>query len=218
MKRRGLFITVEGVEGVGKSTNIAFLQDYLASRGVDLVLTREPGGTPMGEKIRDFLLNGQPDDMDGLTELLLIFAARAQHISALIEPALAAGKWVLSDRFTDATYAYQGAGRGLAIEDIRRLEDLVQKGMKPDYTLLLDADVATGLSRVARRGEPDRIERERADFFERVRGQYLELAESGSGRYRVIDASKSLDAVQRQLEKIARELLACWNVRSREAP
>ena len=148
-----------------------------------------------------------------MTELLLMFAARAQHIASLIEPALAAGKWVLCDRFTDATYAYQSGGRGLPVAHVQQLEELAQGELRPDYTILLDAPVSTGMARARGRGELDRFEQEQVEFFERVRATYLRLAEQSSGRYRLIDASQSLDGVQAQLDKLCRELLACWEVR-----
>lgn len=213
---RGLFITVEGGEGVGKSTNIGFLEKKLVSQGVELVLTREPGGTPMAEKIRELLLQVSDEQLTETTELLLMFAARAQHIQQLIEPALAAGKWVLCDRFTDATYAYQSGGRGIDTNKIRQLEQLVQGELRPDYTLLLDAPVDIGMARAGARGELDRFELEEIEFFKRVRSTYLQLAQESSGRYRVIDASGSLEEVQVQLDKVCRELLGCWGVRHEE--
>jgi dTMP kinase len=207
MSSRGLFITVEGGEGVGKSTNMAFVEDYLSRRGVDLVVTREPGGTRLGEDIRELLLQVRDESVSPMTELLLIFAARAQHINERIEPALAAGKWVLCDRFTDATYAYQSGGRGVDMDTVQQLEELVQGGLRPDYTLLLDAPVSVGMARARGRGELDRFEQEALDFFERVRETYLQLARGASGRYRLIDASVSLVAVQRQLTEVCQELL-----------
>ncbi len=213
MQRRGLFITVEGGEGVGKSTNMAFLQTHLAERGVELEVTREPGGTRLGEDIRELLLAPRGEAVDPMSELLMIFAARAQHIRERIEPALAAGKWVLCDRFTDATYAYQSGGRGLDAGAVRTLEQLVQGTLRPDYTLLLDAPVETGMQRALGRGELDRFEQEQVDFFERVRRTYLKLAEQSSGRFHVIDASQPLEAVQEHLLRVCRELLACWDVR-----
>jgi dTMP kinase len=214
---RGLFITVEGGEGVGKSTNIRFLEEQLVSQGVDLVLTREPGGTPMAENIRQLLLQVSDEPLAETSELLLMFAARAQHIQQLIEPALAAGKWVLCDRFTDATYAYQSGGRGIDANKIRQLEQLVQGELRPDYTLLLDAPVDIGMARAGERGELDRFELEEMEFFKRVRNTYLQLAQESSGRYRVIDASGSLDEVQAQMDKVCRELLGCWGVRHEES-
>lgn len=215
MSARGLFITVEGGEGVGKSTNMEFLGTHLVEHGVELEVTREPGGTALGEDIRTLLLEPRNEPVDAMSELLLIFAARAQHISERIEPALAAGRWVLCDRFTDATYAYQSGGRGLDAAAIRVLENLVQGQLRPDYTLLLDAPVSTGLARLQDRGELDRFEQERVEFFEKVRRTYLQLAEESAGRYRVIDASQPLESVQGQLLKVCRELLACWSVRHR---
>lgn len=213
MSARGLFITVEGGEGVGKSTNIAFLEKQLVGRGVDLVVTREPGGSSLGERVRQLLLAVDEEAIDAMAELLLVFAARAQHISTLIEPTLAAGKWVLCDRFTDATYAYQCGGRGIDRASVSALEQLVQGELRPDCTLLLDAPVSTGMARAQGRGELDRFEREELAFFERVRATYLELAQTSSGRYRIIDASQPLEAVQQQLLKVCDELTACWGVR-----
>ena len=206
---------MEGGEGVGKSTNMAFLEDFLRRNGVELVVTREPGGTRLGEDIRQLLLEVRDEEVSPQTELLLMFAARAQHIKERIEPALAAGKWVLCDRFTDATYAYQCGGRGVAVETVRTLETLVQGALRPDCTLLLDVNVSTGMARASERGELDRFEREAIDFFERVRAMYLHLAQESSGRYRIIDASVPLEQVQEQLLKVCRELLSCWGVRHR---
>jgi dTMP kinase len=213
MSTRGLFITMEGGEGVGKSTNIAFLQQQLRERGVDLLVTREPGGSKLGESLRQLLLDVRDEAVDPMAELLMMFAARAQHISLRIEPALAAGHWVLCDRFTDATYAYQCGGRGIARSAVATLEELVQAELRPDCTLLLDAPVNTGMARARERGELDRFEQEELVFFERVRATYLDLAQSSSGRYRVIDASASLEAVQQQLLKICNELTDYWGVR-----
>jgi dTMP kinase len=213
MSTRGLFITLEGGEGVGKSTNIAFLEQQLRERGVDLLVTREPGGSKLGESLRQLLLDVRDEAVDPMAELLMMFAARAQHISLRIEPALAAGHWVLCDRFTDATYAYQCGGRGIARSAVATLEELVQAELRPDCTLLLDAPVNTGMARARERGELDRFEQEELVFFERVRATYLDLAQSSSGRYRVIDASASLEAVQQQLLKICNELTDYWGVR-----
>jgi len=213
MESRGLFITVEGGEGVGKSTNMAFLREHLAGLGIDLVMTREPGGTALGEDVRELLLRPREENVAPGAELLLIFAARAQHLAQVIEPALAQGKWVLCDRFTDATYAYQGGGRQLPAGLIRELEQLVQGELRPDYTLLLDAPVDVGLSRARDRGDLDRFEQEQQAFFERVRNTYLQLARESSGRYRVIDASRPLAEVEQQLEQVCRELSECWGVR-----
>ena len=207
MGKRGLFITVEGGEGVGKSTNIDFISAQLRDSDIDLLVTREPGGTALGESLRGLLLDVRDEPVSAMAELLLIFAARAQHLSEVIEPALAKGQWVLCDRFTDATYAYQSGGRGLDPAHIRSLETLVQDGLRPDCTLLLDAPVGVGMERARGRGELDRFEQEEADFFERVRATYLQLAAEGSGRYRLIDASRPLAAVQEELSRVVRDLL-----------
>ncbi|MFK8048842.1 MAG: dTMP kinase [Halioglobus sp.] len=213
MVSRGLFITVEGGEGVGKSTNIAFLEEHLKSHGVDLVVTREPGGTPLAESIRDLLLQIDTESISDTTELLLMFAARAQHIQEVIEPALASGRWVLCDRFTDATYAYQSGGRRIDSRKVQQLEQLVQGELRPDYTLLFDAPVHIGMARARGRGELDRFEQEQLDFFERVRRTYLKLAQESSGRFRVVDANQELAEVQVQLNEVCKELLTCWSVR-----
>ena len=191
------FITLEGGEGVGKTTNLDFIEHYLRSRGIDVLRTREPGGTPMGEGVRDLLL--QSGTMDRWAELLLVFAARAQHISEVIRPALAAGQWVLSDRFTDASHAYQGGGRGLDPAVIEQLETWVQQGLQPDLTLLLDAPVELGMARARRRGQTDRFEAERLDFFKNVRAAYLARAERFPERIRRVDASGSLAEVQARI-------------------
>lgn len=194
--RVGRFITLEGGEGVGKSTNLAFIHDQLIARGYTVVLTREPGGTPLAEKLRTLLLEKSAEAMCDLTELLLIFAARAQHLEQVIQPALSRGDWVLCDRFTDATYAYQGYGRGMDKGLIAQLEQLVHPALCPDLTLLLDIDIDVGLARARERGELDRIESEQRQFFEAVRRGYLSLAEQDPQRFAVIDASPRLDQVQ----------------------
>ena len=204
---RGMFITVEGIEGVGKTTNMEYLQQTITAAGRDLVVTREPGGTPLGEAIRGLLLDPQYKGMDPDCELQLMFAARAEHLDKVIRPAIEAGRWVLCDRFTDATYAYQGGGRGLDTGKIAALEQLVQGDFRPDLTLLLDVPVEVGLARAGNRSAPDRFEQEKVDFFERVRQAYLDMAASHDGRYRVIDASRSLDRVQEQLAEVLREFL-----------
>lgn len=213
MSARGLFVTVEGGEGVGKSTNLVFLKNYLSNNGIEVVITREPGGTHLGEEIRELLLQVRREQVDAMAELLLIFAARAQHIRELIEPALAAGKWVLCDRFTDATYAYQCGGRGVELKTVGRLEELVQGNLRPDYTVLLDVAVEIGMDRARGRGDLDRFEQETLDFFERVRSSYLEQAKNSNGRYRLIDAGRSLDEVQRELLEFGKELLSGWILR-----
>lgn len=208
MGGRGLFINLEGGEGVGKSTNLAFLENFLRGNGVDVVITREPGGTRLGEDIRDLLLQPREEPVNPTAELLLIFAARAQHIAELIAPALAAGKWVLSDRFTDATYAYQCGGRGVKRDTVAELEALVQGSLRPDFTVLLDAPVSVGMRRAHDRGTLDRFEQETLAFFERVRSAYLQQAKVHCDRYRVIDAHQSLDKVQQELASVGAELLS----------
>jgi len=197
--KRGLFITVEGGEGVGKSTNVAFIAELLRGAGRDLILTREPGGTELAEAIRKLLLEPRQEPIAEMTELLLMFAARAQHLATIIQPALAAGQWVLCDRFTDATYAYQGGGRGLDVQVIAALEGLVQGALRPHLTLLLDAPVSVGQARASARSAPDRFEQEQQIFFERVRQAYLARAHAEPQRFRIIDAGRSLSEVQTQL-------------------
>jgi dTMP kinase len=204
---RGMFITVEGIEGVGKTTNMQYLQQTITAAGRELVVTREPGGTPLGEAIRGLLLDPQYKGMDPDCELQLMFAARAEHLDKVIRPAIEAGRWVLCDRFTDATYAYQGGGRGLDTGKIAALEQLVQGDFRPDLTLLLDVPVEVGLARAGNRSAPDRFEQEQVEFFERVRQAYLEMATRHDGRYRVIDAGQTLEAVQRQLGDVMRVML-----------
>ena len=196
--------------GVGKSTNIDCLVSVLRENGVQPVVTREPGGTKLGEDIRESLLRVRGESVQPMAELLLIFAARAQHIHEVIEPALAAGRWVVCDRFTDATYAYQSGGRGVAATTVSRLETLVQGGLRPNFTLLLDAPVEVGMARACGRGELDRIEREEVAFFERVRTSYLEQAQADSERYSVINAAADLAAVQQQVRMCGEEFLKHW--------
>jgi dTMP kinase len=200
----GRFITIEGIEGVGKSTNIAHIRGLIEAAGIDVVITREPGGTPLGEAIRGLLLDPRYTGMSPECELQLVFAARAEHLDKVIWPALGHGQWVLCDRFTDATYAYQGGGRGIAAEKIARLEQWVQDDFRPDLTVLLDVPVAIGLARAGKRGALDRFEQEQIGFFERVRQAYLDLAARHDGRYRVIDATLPLTRVQRQLDEVLR--------------
>lgn len=189
------FITLEGIEGAGKTTCLRQVAHIIQARGIELLQTREPGGTALGENLRDLLLGHRHDGMADDTELLLMFAARAEHLHARIEPALAAGSWVLCDRFTDATYAYQGYGRGIALDRIRTLEQWVQGARRPDLTILLDVPAETGLTRAGRRSAPDRFERQEGEFFERVRRGYLSLAEAEPTRFRVIDAAQPLESV-----------------------
>lgn len=196
---RGRFITFEGGEGVGKSTNLAFARDFLRERGLTVVLTREPGGTALAEQIRQLLLQPAEERVSDLAELLLVFAARAQHLEEVIRPALARGDWVLCDRFTDATFAYQGYGRGLGRERIEQLQALVHPDLQPDLTILLDIDIAEGLARARERGDLDRIELEQASFFEAVRRGYLELAKQEPHRFAIVDASPPLATVQQTI-------------------
>lgn len=196
---RAAFITVEGVEGAGKSTCLQLVESRIRAHGHQVLVTREPGGTPLGEAVRELLLGHRHDGMGDDTELLLMFAARAEHLHARIEPALADGRWVLCDRFTDATYAYQGYGRGIDLARIAALEAWVQGGRRPDITLLLDLPVELGLARAARRSTPDRFESQALAFFQRVRAGYLALAEAAPERFRVIDASLDPDAVSAQV-------------------
>ena len=199
---RGKFITIEGSEGVGKTTQIAALRDSLQARGLEVIVTREPGGTPRAERIRELLLTPTEEPMPIACELLLMFAARATHIENLIRPALERGAWVVCDRFTDATYAYQGEGRGVRREEIASLERFVQAELRPDLTLLLDAPIEIGAARAAARdgeGGRDRFEQERREFFERVRASYLERARSQPGRIAVIDATADRESVQQAI-------------------
>jgi dTMP kinase len=199
---------VEGIEGAGKSTNLDFAQSLIEEAGRTLVRTREPGGTPLGEELRRLLLAHRSGGMDETAELLLMFAARAEHLSRRILPALARREWVLCDRFTDATYAYQGGGRGLDTARIHALEELVQGALRPDLTLLLDLPPDLGLARARGRSTPDRFERETVDFFARVRSRYLALAEAEPQRVRVIDAARPLEQVQDAIRAALQPLLA----------
>ena len=204
---RGKFLSIEGTEGVGKSTNLVFVQNWLQARGIEVVVTREPGGTPLAEEIRNLLLAKRDEPVDETAELLLVFAARAQHIARVIEPALRRGCWVLCDRFTDATYAYQGGGRRLGIDIISQLEILVQRELRPDLTLILDIEVEIGLNRARARGELDRFESETIKFFERVREVYRDRAASAAYRYAVIDAGQDLPKVQADINAALTQLL-----------
>ncbi|MBE9526911.1 MAG: dTMP kinase [Proteobacteria bacterium] len=203
---KGKFITIEGSEGAGKSTNIQYIQDYLQAKNIDFIATREPGGTPIAEKIRDLLLDKKNTSLCEDTELLLMFAARSQHLNELIIPALEAGKWVLSDRFTDATYAYQGGGRGLAKNKISQLEQWVQGDLRPDATILLDIPVELGMERVRNRGETDRFEEEQMSFFKRIRDTYLQLAKDNPQRFHIINTEPAIDEVYQQLKLVLDQL------------
>lgn len=205
---RGRFITVEGIEGAGKSSNLEFIRHRLEEAGREVLFTREPGGTPLGEEIRELLLGHKHVGMADDTELLLMFAARAEHLEQKIRPALEAGIWVLCDRFTDASYAYQGGGRGIDRERIAGLENWVQGELRPDLTLLLDLPVEIGLERAGRRSDPDRFEQEQVHFFERVRNAYLEIAWKEAGRVKVIDASRPLYEVQARIADVLQDYLA----------
>jgi len=197
---RGRFITIEGVEGTGKSTNLALMKTLIKERGFEVLVTREPGGTTIGERVREILLDMAEQKMTPMTELLLIFAARRQHVEQVIEPALASGMWVISDRFTDSSYAYQGGGRLLGEEIIEELESYALGDFSPDLTIVLDLDVATGLTRAIVENDADRFEREEYDFFERVRQAYLDRA-SGD-RYRVIDTTQTIHQVQDEIRQV----------------
>lgn len=197
----GKFITLEGIEGMGKTSNLEYIRSLLEETGEECVVTREPGGTPLGEALRTLLLDHTNDDMNPDAELLMMFAARAEHLKKVILPALHAGKCVLCDRFTEATYAYQGGGRGLDITKIAELEILVQGELRPDLTIILDAPVPIGRSRAGKRSAPDRIEKEKDNFFERVRESYQEMANHYPHRICLIDASQCLEDVQAQIKQ-----------------
>lgn len=203
-----MFITLEGPEGAGKSTNREYLAQRLREQGLRVLLTREPGGTPLAERIRELLLEPSDEPMAADTELLLVFAARAQHLAQVIRPALQRGEVVICDRFTDATYAYQGGGRGLSIERIAQLESFVQGELRPDLTLVFDLPVEIGLQRAVARGRLDRFEQEQRSFFEAVRSSYLQRAADYPQRYRVLDAAQPLEQVQVALDQLLPEILA----------
>ncbi len=205
--KKGKFITLEGGEGVGKTTNLAFIEDILVNQGISVIKTREPGGTPLAEKIRQLLLDETQEKVDPVAELLMMFAARSQHILHVIRPALERGDWVLCDRFTDATYAYQGGGRGIDFNKIAWLENLVQGEIRPDLTILLDADFEVGMKRARQRGKLDRFEQEQQEFFEKIRQAYLQLAQQQPQRFAVIDASQDLASIQRQITQQINSLL-----------
>jgi dTMP kinase len=208
----GKFITIEGTEGVGKTTNIDFIQAWLLEQNIEFLATREPGGTPLAEQIRQLLLTPSDEKICDTAELLLMFAGRAQHLDQVILPSLDAGKWVVCDRFTDATYAYQGTGRGMDSTLIEHLEHLVQGVLRPDLTLILDIPVEIGLKRASDRSAPDRFEQEQVEFFERVRQGYLNTAGKDPQRYAVIDASQSLDGVQFDIKAVLETFLATTKV------
>ena len=204
---RGCFVTLEGSEGAGKSTCMETVRAILSHRGIDVVTTREPGGTALGERLRAILLDPGIEGISADVELLMMFAARAQHIHDVIEPALSRGSWVISDRFTDASYAYQGGGRGLQSHRIAELENWVQGKLRPDLTLLLDTPVELGLERAGNRSQPDRFEAENLAFFDRVRATYLARADSEPQRIRVIATDQTLDEVKSGIEQTLRDFL-----------
>ncbi|HEY9098610.1 MAG TPA: dTMP kinase [Thiobacillus sp.] len=201
----GKFITLDGVDGAGKSTHLSFVADWLRSQGREVVVTREPGGTPLGENLRDLLLHRE---MDADTELLLMFAARQAHLAGLIRPALARGAWVLSDRFTDASYAYQCGGRGIAVERVAALESWVQRGFQPDLTLLFDVPAEVAEARRSAAREADRFEREADSFFNRVRQAYLERARAEPTRIQVLDARQSIVELQAHITRLLQALVS----------
>lgn len=203
----GKFITFEGVEGAGKTTNIEFIANKIRSAGHEILLTREPGGTKLGEAIRELLISKDYPEMHHHTELLLMFAARAEHLNKSIIPALTKGQWVLCDRFTDATYAYQGAGRNIDSADIATLETLVQRDLRPDITFLFDLEAEVGLKRATERGEKDRFEQQHINFFNKVRNKYLEMAKRDNERYIIIEAQHELSTVQNQITEELKKIL-----------
>lgn len=198
----GCFISIEGTEGTGKSTQIKYLCQLLESQGIKVELTREPGGTELAESLRDLLLKPRAEIVSQTTELLLMFAARSQHIENLIRPTLAKGIWVITDRFTDATFAYQGGGRGVKEADIKLLENLVQRELRPDLTLLLDMDANLGLKRAQARSALDRFEQEEIEFFKRVRNCYLQRATAEPKRFALINAENSISNVNQQIKQV----------------
>ena len=204
---KGLFITFEGVEGAGKTTNIQYIAKKIEAAGHEILLSREPGGTQLSEAIRELLISKEFPEMHANTELLLMFAARSEHLNKVILPAIDAGKWVLCDRFTDATYAYQGGGRGVSESTISALENIVQGSFKPDYTFLFDLNAEIGLARARNRGETDRFEQQHIDFFNRVRSKYLAMSESETTRYRIVNAEHDLATVQNQINHLLTEII-----------
>ena len=205
MMARGRFLTFEGIDGAGKSTHVAWVPQWLAQHGVDVVATREPGGTPVGEALRSTLLN-EPMRLD--TEALLMFAARCEHVGAVVEPALEAGRWVVCDRFTDASFAYQGAGRGIAAHRLASLEQWIQPRLEPDCTFLFDLPAQVAAARRAAERTADRFEREDLAFFERVRGGYRARAKAASARFVVLDATEPVDALRSQIEHCLTAMLS----------
>ena len=205
--KKGLFITLEGIEGAGKSTAVDFIEDFLTKEGHDVIKTREPGGTVIGEQIREILLKNENYTLTYDTELLLVFSARAQHIQEVILPALSSGKIILCDRFTDASYAYQGGGRDIDASRINLLEKWVQEDLRPNLTLLFDLDVSIGMQRTKKRSDADRFEREEINFFEKIRTTYLERAKNEPQRFRIINSASSLESVKEQIITILKDFL-----------
>ena len=205
--KKGLFITLEGIEGAGKSTVVDFIEDFLTKEGHDVIKTREPGGTVIGEQIREILLKNENYTLTYDTELLLVFSARAQHIQEVILPALSLGKIILCDRFTDASYAYQGGGRGIDASRINLLEKWVQGDLRPNLTLLFDLDVSIGMQRTKKRSDADRFEQEEINFFEKIRNTYLERAKNEPQRFRIINSALSLENVKEQIVSILKDFL-----------
>ena len=205
--KKGLFITLEGIEGAGKSTVVDFIEDFLTKEGHDVIKTREPGGTVIGEQIREILLKNENYTLTYDTELLLVFSARAQHIQEVILPALSSGKIILCDRFTDASYAYQGGGRGIDASRINLLEKWVQGDLRPNLTLLFDLDVSIGMQRTKKRSDADRFEQEEINFFEKIRNTYLERAKNEPQRFRIINSALSLENVKEQIVTILKDFL-----------
>ena len=205
--KKGLFITLEGIEGAGKSTVVDFIEDFLTKEGHDVIKTREPGGTVIGEQIREILLKNENYTLTYDTELLLVFSARAQHIQEVILPALSSGKTILCDRFTDASYAYQGGGRGIDASRINLLEKWVQGDLRPNLTLLFDLDVSIGMQRTKKRSDADRFEQEEINFFEKIRNTYLERAKNEPQRFRIINSASSLENVKEQIVTILKDYL-----------
>jgi dTMP kinase len=205
--KKSLFITLEGIEGAGKSTAVDFIEDFLTKEGHDVIKTREPGGTVIGEQIREILLKNENYTLTYDTELLLVFSARAQHIQEVILPALSSGKIILCDRFTDASYAYQGGGRGIDASRINLLEKWVQGDLRPNLTLLFDLDVSIGMQRTKKRSDADRFEREEINFFEKIRNTYLERAKNEPQRFRIINSASSLESVKEQIITILKDFL-----------
>lgn len=208
--QRGRFLTLEGGEGAGKSTALSLIKETLEKAGISVLLTREPGGTALGERIRELLIDKTFKGMGAQTELLLFFAARAEHLNQVIRPALAQGQWVISDRFTDASYAYQGGGRGVPRDLILTLESWVVYDTEPDQTYLFDVPVPTGMERVTHRGDKDRFEMEESAFLERVRNTYLERAERFPDRFTLIDAAQSVEEVSQQLREALETRIKNW--------